>query len=96
MIGYFYFLTVSIFLKMDKKLRRYYIGHWWCVLLLPFFNLMVFFIRIAGIINSIQTDSSWKTSDLTKEWQDFRTVLKEEAQRPLSFLRKIRRAVNIE
>ena len=42
----------------------------------PFFNLIVFFIRIAGIINSIQTDSSWKTKTLSQECKAFTDVVK--------------------
>lgn len=40
------------------------------------FNLIVFFIRIAGIINSIQTDSSWKTKNLSQECKAFTDVVK--------------------
>jgi hypothetical protein len=94
LIGYMYFLTVVIFLKMNRKLQRYYAAHWWCILLLPIFNLMIFFIRIAGVINSIQTDSSWRTTDLTHEWMKFCEVVKKDAARPMHFLRKLRRAVN--
>jgi putative glycosyltransferase (exosortase G-associated) len=96
LIGYFYFLTVTVFLRSDKKLCRYYAGHWWCVLLLPVFNLMVFFTRVIGIVNSIQTDSSWRTSDLSGEWRNFCAVLREDAAGPIRVIRKLRRAVNIQ
>lgn len=76
LVGYMYFITASHYLKINKEVRSYYISHWWCVLLLPFFNLAVFFIRMAGIINSIQTDSSWKTKTLTQECAEFAGVVK--------------------
>ena len=93
-VGVFYFITVAIFLKMDPPLRRFYLRRWWCVPLLPFFNLAVFFIRVAGIINSIQTDSAWKQRDLSEEREAFSGVIKEDASRPLRALRRVRRMGN--
>lgn len=40
------------------------------------FNFAVFFIRLAGIINSIETDSSWKTMNLSEECRAFADVVK--------------------
>lgn len=93
-VGMFYFITAAVFLKMEPKLRRFYLRLWWCVPLLPFFNLAVFFIRVAGIINSIQTDSAWKQRDLSEERDAFAAALKADAARPLRALRRVRRAVN--
>ena len=45
------------------------------VFLLPFFNLLVFFIRFAGIINSINTNSAWRTRNFTEEKRDFKKNL---------------------
>ncbi len=66
-VGYFYFFSILGFLKEFKELRSYYRKQWWVLPLLPFFNFMVFFIRMAGIINTIGTDSAWKTTTLTDE-----------------------------
>ncbi len=93
-IGYFYFATVIHFLKITPDVRRYYVTHWWCILLLPFFNFAVFFIRMAGIINSIQTDSSWKTRNLTEERNAFVHIIEEDFSKPLHGLRQLRRVVN--
>lgn len=93
-VGVFYFITVAIFLKMDAELRRFYLKRWWCIPLLPFFNLAVFFIRVAGIINSIQTDSAWRQMDLTEERNAFNTAVKSDAARLLQPLRRVRRAAN--
>lgn len=85
-VGYFYFATVLHYLKVAPDVRKYYRNHWWCVLLLPVFNLIVFFIRFAGIINSINTDSSWKTRNLTQEAQAFAGVIRSDSEK----LRRIR------
>ena len=57
---------------------------------------MVFFIRFAGVVNSINTDSAWKTRTLADEREDFMAALKEELRKPLDLLKKIRKAVNYE
>ncbi len=66
-ISYFYFFSILGFLKEFGKLRAYYRRQWWVIPLLPLFNFMVFFIRMAGVINTIGTDSAWKTTTLTEE-----------------------------
>lgn len=94
LIGFFYFFSVLAFLKMDPPVRKYYADHWWCVLLLPFFNIMVFFIRLAGIVNSISTDSAWKTRTLSEEGNSFAAAARELCKKPLTLLGKFRDAVN--
>ena len=75
-------------------LRDYYSKHWWVIILLPFFNFVVFFIRLAGIINSIGTDSSWKTRNLSEEGKAFMDVVKDDFSKPLGLFRKFRELVN--
>ena len=95
-VGVFYFITVAVFLRMEPRLRRFYLSLWWCVPILPFFNLAVFFIRMAGIINSIQTDSAWRQRDLTQEREALNGVLRGDASRPLRALNRVRSLVNRE
>lgn len=92
--SFLYYYSTLGFLKEFKEFRTYYRRHWYVVPLLPFFNFVIFFIRFAGIINSINTDSAWKTRTLTDEWKDFETEWKRELQKPLDLLRKARKAVN--
>lgn len=94
LVGFVYFGTVAALLRFEPELRRYYVSHWWCVALLPFFNLMVFFVRMAGIVNSISTPSSWRTRNLTEEWSDFCAAARGMAEKPLKALDRIRAAVN--
>lgn len=79
-IGYFYFLSTRMFLKKTPEIRNYYTKQWWVVMFLPLFNIVVFFIRMAGIVNSINTDSAWKTKDLKDERVAFIDVLKHDMQ----------------
>lgn len=92
--GYLYFFASLSFLEKFPELHDYYKRNWWVVPLLPFFNFMVFFIRMAGVINSIGTDSAWKTRTFTQERQSFRAILKEDFSKVFTFLRRVRSAVN--
>ena len=94
LIGYLYFIVVAYFLRINKDIRRYYMRHWWCILFLPFFNFAVFFIRLAGIINSIETDSSWKTMNLSEECRAFADVVKNDFSKPVNVIKKVRNALN--
>ena len=94
--GFLYFITAAHYLKINKNVRSYYIRQWWCILLLQFFNFIVFFIRIAGIINSIQTDSSWKTKTLSQECKAFTDVVKGDMKIINEKIEKIRHKVNVD
>ncbi len=93
-IGYFYFFSTEKFLKGTPEIRKYYCKQWWVVMLLPAFNLMVFFIRFAGIINSINTDSAWKTRDLNDERRALSQVLHEDIKKARAWINKIRAFIN--
>lgn len=79
--GYLYFACVTSFLKPFGELRSYYRRQWWLVPLLPAFNLVIFFVRLAGIVNSVNTPSSWKTRTLTEERDKISDVLRQDAER---------------
>ncbi len=92
--GYLYYFTTRGFLKDFKELRKYYSKQWYVIPLLPFFNLCVFFIRMAGVINSINTDSAWKTRTLTDERKSFNDIIKNDVKKVTDHLKKVREAVN--
>lgn len=93
-IGYFYFFTVKYYLKAAPDLRKFYVKNWPGIIILPFFNLVVFFIRLAGIINSIGTDSAWRTRSLSDEKSDFVKIIKTDVEKYNNLYDKIRRIVN--
>lgn len=72
MVGFFYYFSTCGFLKGFPDIRDYYKKQWYIIFVLPFFNLLVFFIRFIGIINSINTNSAWKTRTFTEEKNDFK------------------------
>lgn len=92
--GYLYFFSVAGFLSDFKDVCRYYKKQWFLVPLLPLFNLVVFFIRMAGIINSINTDSAWKTRTLSDETGAFSDILKKDFSKFGAKLAAVRDKVN--
>lgn len=65
--GFLYYLNILSFLKDYKDLKKYYRRRFFLLFLLPLYQLVSFFIRFAGIINSTKRKSSWKTFTLTEE-----------------------------
>lgn len=92
--GYLYFFSTVGFLKNFPEVKSYYKKNWWIVPLLPFFNFFVFFIRFAGIINSINTDSAWKTRTLSGEKEDFKKVVENDFSKIRRIIQTLRDKVN--
>ena len=92
--GYLYYFSALVFLNKFPSLRSYYRRKWYLIPILPFFNLIVFFIRLAGIINSIGTDSTWITRSLTAERASFCAVMKKDVMKMATKWKEIRDAVN--
>ncbi len=88
--GYLYFISIIGFLRDFPDVKKYYMKQWWIVPILPFFNLLVFFIRFAGIINSINTGSAWKTRTLSEERKGFVDILKKDFGKAGKVLSKVR------
>lgn len=96
LIGVFYYISTVGFLKNFKEIRKYYAKQWYVIPVLPLFNLMVFFIRFAGVINSINTDSAWKTRNFTQEKESFAQTVAKDFSVVGHLLGRIRNFVNNE
>ncbi len=94
LVGYLYYFFALTLLRMTPDVRAYYRSHWWVVAFLPFFNLGIFFVRMAGIINSILTDSTWKTKNLTEERDAAAAVFAGDLKKPLRVMSFLRGKVN--
>ena len=92
--AFLFYLCVRVYLKEYENLRKYYTKLWYVSVLYPVFNFFVFFIRFAGIINSIKADMSWRTRTLSQEWEAFKKTVKEDFKAINSTLEKIRRKIN--
>ncbi|MBR4808427.1 MAG: putative glycosyltransferase, exosortase G system-associated, partial [Lachnospiraceae bacterium] len=92
--GVIYYFSNLGYLREFKELKAYYRKQFGVIFVLPIFNMLVFFIRFAGIINSINTDSAWKTSTLTDERKKFKDELIKELNGPARALAKMRSWAN--
>lgn len=66
-----YYGNIISFLYPFPEIKKYYAKKVFYVLCLPFYNLFAFFVRFAGIINSIERKSTWKTKTFTEEMDEF-------------------------
>ena len=91
-VDWFFLLYIDGWLL--KELRKYYAKQWYVLPLLPLFNLAVFFIRFAGVVNSINTNSAWKTKNFTQEKDSLSKTITDDFAVVMRFIRKIRAIVN--
>lgn len=87
--GSFFYLNICSFLK-DKELKRYYRRKYPYIWLLPLFNLVMFWFRFAGIINSIRMTSTWKTLSLREEIQICKEIIRKDFAFFLPFYNKLK------
>lgn len=73
--AFLYYLNILSYLGYDKKLRRFYAGNVLILLLLPFYNFVIYWFRMAGIINSIKTTGAWRTQTWKEEWEQVKRVV---------------------
>ncbi len=87
--GFCYYYSILGFLKEFTELKRYYRKQWWVIPILPIFNLFVFFIRMAGVINTIGTDSAWKTATLSQEKEKVVKTVSEDFSKVRKIFQKV-------
>lgn len=85
--GFLYYLNIVSYLKGFPKIKRYYARKWYIVPLMPTYNFLIFWIRFAGIINSIKNRSGWKTRNLNDEKKQFSSTVQSDLIK-LSRIRK--------
>jgi putative glycosyltransferase TIGR03111 len=91
--AFLYYLTICSYLNFDKKLLHYYGRNVLMIFLLPIFNFWIFWVRFAGIINSIKGQSSWRTKTFGEEIGAVRSVLKKDLERWYRITGKIKQAI---
>jgi hypothetical protein len=75
--SFIYFFTSKLYLRGQKPVRDYMRKHWYTVILLPIYRFIVFFMRMAGIINAVEKKASWSTKSLSEETGVLRNKLNE-------------------
>lgn len=87
--SFLFYINVISFLKEYKEIQKYYSKKIFYLLLLPIYGMITFFIRFAGIINTITRKSSWKTCTLTEEKEMCKSMIKKD----FSFIFWLRRSL---
>lgn len=88
------YFCIVLFLSKEKTLRNYYVRKWYLVFLLPLFNFLVFWFRLAGIINSVKGEQSWKVKNLTEEKNEFFHIIYKDYSKVETVINKWRMEVN--
>lgn len=73
--AFLYYLNILSYLGYDKKLRRFYARNVLILLLLPFYNFVIYWFRMAGILNSIKTTGAWRTQTWKEEWGQVKRIV---------------------
>lgn len=89
--GFLYYLNILTFLDKFHKLQVYYAKKICYLALMPLFNLFAFFVRFAGIINSITRKTSWKTYTMKEEYGMCQEVVKKDFDFLAEFRQEVKR-----
>lgn len=73
--SFLYYINVNIYFKEFPEFKRFYSPKLYLVFLLPLYNFIIFWFRVAGIINSIKGSNSWRTSNLSEECKSYASTV---------------------
>lgn len=94
--AFLFYLNICAYLKWKPELRKYYAGKWYLLFLMPLYNFVIFWIRFAGIINSITLRNGWKASTPKEEKERFVNVIKHDFRFVTAFIERCRKLFNNE
>ena len=87
------YLNICSYLKWDGRLRRFYARKFILIFCLPIFNFIVYWFRMAGIINSIKIQSQWKTKSFQEECGTCKQIMKNDFKMIGVVVNKIRQCI---
>lgn len=70
-----YYFNILSFLKDFKEERDFYKSKFFYLFIMPLYSIYGFFVRFAGIINSVTRKSTWKTKTFTEEVNECKEVM---------------------
>lgn len=93
----FVYINVSgLYLKTQTKTKKYIFRHWYICFILPFYRFMIYWIRLAGIINSLTTDSKWSTKTFSEEISEVRGGIVKGIKKRMPLLDKLKSYISQE
>lgn len=93
---FLYYLNVCTYLGWDKNLKKFYSKQFILIFFLPIFNFVVYWFRMAGIINSIKGTSTWRTKSFKDECNTFKTIIKSDFSIMINFIEYLKRFITTE
>lgn len=84
------FLCICSYLNWNKRLKKFYANRIQYVVLLPFFNFIMYWFRFAGIINGIKGARTWSTRSYAQEKQACLDIVHKDISRLKSRIEKIK------
>jgi putative glycosyltransferase (exosortase G-associated) len=72
---FLYYLNVRSFIGWEQELKSFYQKKIIYIFILPLFNFIVYWFRMAGIINSIKGISTWRTMTFKEEQKVCKTIV---------------------
>lgn len=72
------YICVLLYLQDFPELEKFYGRKWYLILLLPAFNFLVFWFRLAGILNSTRGTRNWRTRGISEERKAFTNQVQED------------------
>lgn len=92
--SFLYYLDVLVYLRDFKEVKRFYYKRLYLVIILPFYNFVMFWVRFAGIINCIKGQSTWKTKTLLEEKESFNKIIKSDFSFVTKIIKKFYKLIN--
>jgi len=88
--SFMYFFISKLYIKELKTVKKYMNKHWYTILFLAIYRFIVFFMRVAGIINSVEKYASWNTRTFTDE----KKIIQSKLMKKLSGYYKVKEWIN--
>ncbi len=88
--AFLYYLNIRSYLKWEKDLHSFYKKRIGYIFILPAFNFIMYWFRFAGIINSIEGASSWRTRSFAQEKEACKDVIKNDFRVVTNLIDKIK------
>lgn len=76
--GFLFYINICSYLKSHEQLRKYYAKKLYLIIIMPLYNFVIFWVRFAGIINSITNRHGWKVRTFSEEVDSFKSVIKKD------------------
>jgi biofilm PGA synthesis N-glycosyltransferase PgaC len=92
--SFIYMAVSNLYLKKQESTRRYLLKHWYVCLILPIYRFIVYWIRVAGIINSLKTESRWHAPTFKEEISAVKSTIGRIMRKCFPFLFELKKVLN--